>query len=429
MKRLMTTLFAVLVSAAFAGDVFYWQVAYNEWGDYGDPANWSLSADGYSNPEQRIPGAEDTLFIYNNRGGAGTWYYDYAKFDLGGARHEVSNYLAQVGYRGASVNLMNGTFVVHDPSHNQQSTCRFDVRSGATLVYDPDPNTWVMVAGNGTMDQWVVYEGGRGEMYGKLRLGGVPGRICYQVKEGGTLVFDPTGFNTSGNNYGNDGVYFENSGTFIAPHGINWNGQSTNQDGTQGSTYGGVDPMRFVQKAGTMILGGDFCKTALNVKYPGNMRFELAGGTLVVSNSVSFYTTDAAKDLNKGWDDQVFASMPDGASATVDVTADSSIDMTPFTFGAGAVLTKIGPGKLTIGANRPSTLTVYEGTLAFSGVVTDLANITFANGSTLEFAVPGNELDAIPNAANMTFPSARALWRAIRFSRPMRRRRRRLPPT
>ena len=61
-RKVMVAL-ALLAANACLGDVFYWQGG-TSWHSYDDSANWSLSADEYSNPDSRIPGATDSLWAF-----------------------------------------------------------------------------------------------------------------------------------------------------------------------------------------------------------------------------------------------------------------------------------------------------------------------------------------------------------------------------
>lgn len=169
---------------------------------------------------------------------------------------------------------------------------------------------------------------------------------------------------------------FENCGTLIAPHGVNWGGAGYNCN-----LCVAKDRLRFRQSGGVMRLGGDFRKTGKNFYIPGEMTFELAGGVLEVTNSVSFYTAESAYNVESNFYEQVFAEMPEGASATIDVKVGSSIDMTPFTYGANAALVKDGPGSVTFGSVLPSALTVNGGTVAFAAPTAGTAPSTIAIGS------------------------------------------------
>ena len=410
MKKLMLMLFAAATSVAFAGDAFYWwQTPQKTSGytqatfDYGDPANWSLSPDEYVNPDDRIPGEDDTICTDKHPDLGHPYYYYYGGFDLGGETRTIGGYSATQGaYHCTRIDLTNGTFVVKNPSRVNNQARAYYVMDKATLVY-PETSVECAVAGGALLEMWDIAAGGRGEMYAKVAVCGTSwDYVAYLVHEGGTMVFAPKGLNTTSSNYGTYGVVFENQGTMLIPDGINWDGASWNNESVVEK-----DRMRFRQTSGRMLLGGDVRKTGRNHTLPGELTFELAGGTLEVSNSVTFYTSEDAKiqydDPHANWGDQVFAEMPANASATVDVQADSSIDMSPFTYGANAMLVKDGPGKMMLGANRPSSLTVKAGVLAFKGALTDLSDIVFEDGAILEFPQPNTELKAIDNAANMVF--------------------------
>ena len=380
--------------------LFHWQVAPQTTGDFSDPANWSLSAHGNVNPEARLPGAEDCVMI--RTANLGHWYWDFARFDLNGTTQTIGGYAAESAWRCASVDLTNGTLVVRNPACENHQSCWYTIRSGATLVYPDDGETHA-VAPSGLMEGWTILSGGRGEMRGRLAVCGTSSdRVAYRVDPGGTLVFDPAFFSTTSCNYGRFGAVFENRGTFLAPHGVCWNGRSYN---SEREAPDGKDRMRFRQVDGRMLLGGDFRKTARNWYFPGEMTFELAGGTLEVTNSVRFYTAEAAKDPERGWGEQVFVEMPAGATATVDVQADSTLDLMNATFGEETTLVKRGPGRLVLSAaRRPTrivreegTVTVIKGTLTVRPVSLTLVvgSEAYGNGYRVEGLKDGDRAEDV----------------------------------
>ena len=56
------------VGVAFAdGNVFWWKGA--DWGQFNNPANWDVDAEGEGNPDNLIPGADDAVAHSAVRGG------------------------------------------------------------------------------------------------------------------------------------------------------------------------------------------------------------------------------------------------------------------------------------------------------------------------------------------------------------------------
>ena len=394
---------AFAVSSA-AASVFYWVPEPETTTGYAlktyefdDSANWSLSKDGYENPNGLVPGKDDTI-SGDKWPSVGThpYYYNFGGFDLKGSTRTIAGYSGSAGaWHCTRIDVTNGTLIVKDPMYAYYQSRAYYVMNGATLIY-PATDAYRAVAPSGLCEIWDIAAGGRGEIYAKITLvGHAKGYVTYTVHEGGVMVFNPGGLSTGSTNAGEDGVVFENFGTMLIPNGVNWDARSYSNEVDK-------DRMQFRQRAGTMLLGGDFRKTARNFYLPGEMKFILAGGTLEVTNSVSFFTADAAKDESKGWGDQVFAEMPAGASATVDVKIGSVIDMTPFTYGDGAELTKSGPGRMVL-SSLPGDLTVAAGEVVFMRPIAADDSISVAAGAKVVFGAAGNVVESLPNAASIDF--------------------------
>ena len=391
-----------LAAVSSFADVFYWQGGATSFADYTDVSSWKvLSAEGEVVAADRIPGERDMIWTGSANGGTRIGY-----FNLGGTTNFVDGWSAGItltDWKNYLVDLTNGTLSVGHPGYQFGVTNghgyvarRFTLWDGAALVYrDVDTDARLLAAG-GLSETWTLKSGSRMEVYGKILLAGVSGGNQSVVDPGATLVFRPAMLGTGTTNP--NGHIISNSGTFIAEEGIQHNTLSFSNSGTE-------DVLTFRQLAGRMLLGGDFAKTVRNNTLPTRMTLELSGGTLEITNSVSFYTADAAKTLNnkETYETQVYATMPDGASATVLVDANSSIDMSIFTYGAGASVVKTGPGRLTLGATRPSTLEVREGSLFFGTPMTSLEGIALSSDTTLGFAATGNEIADIPGASSLRF--------------------------
>ena len=392
---------AASIPALALSDVFYWQGGTTSFADYTDSANWKvLSAEGEVVAANRIPGASDMIWA----GSASGTRIGY--FNLGGVTNLVDGWSAglELGdWKNYLVDLTNGTLSVGHPGYQYGVTNghgyvarRFTLWNGATLIYrDIDSDARLLAAG-ALSETWTLKSGSRMEVYGKILMAGVSTGNLIAIDEGATLLFSPAKFGT-GTTSG-AGYVFSNRGTFLAPNGILYNVLSY-------MNVGDYDVVTFKQISGRMLLGGDFAKTVRNDTRPTKMTLELSGGTLEITNSVSFYTADAAKTLNnkQTYETQVYATMPDGAAATIQVDDGSSIDMSIFTYGSGASLVKTGPGRLTLGSARPSSLEVREGSLFFGTALTSFDDIAVAPGATIGFAAPGSEIAAIPGASSLRF--------------------------
>ena len=403
-------LVAAAALSASAGDVFYWMSKADVWSDFTDSANWALSYEGESTGG-RIPGKDDFIWNGNKVGG-----HEYAvgSFNLGGASNVVYGYSAGTGQKwGAGdknwttwwVNITNGVLEIRNPRKTASGTQltaghRYRVYNGATLIYsDIDGAAYEAFAPDNLGECWEIKKGGRGVMYGQIAFqstGAYAGGVT--VDEGGEFLYNPREMGISQNAVtSGHGISLENHGTFLAPGGVKITKASR---ATQ--SLSGTDDLLLVQAGGRMLLGGDFTKLALNNNIKGNMKFSLEGGTLEITNSVSFRNDPSANNASKGFYDEVSAEMPAGASATVDVKADSSVDMRLFTYGSGASLVKTGPGKMIL-KDIPDALSVNEGSVFFTNAIASLSGVSFAAGTTIGFMAADNAVDSLPNAASMGF--------------------------
>ena len=410
-RMLAFLLLSAMAMTASAGDVFYWMPKANVWADFTDSSNWAFSTDATDTTGGRIPGAEDFIWNGNTKGGGAV--YAIGSFNLGGASNVVYGFSPGTGPKWGSsaqnsrtwyVFLTNGTLEVRNPRSMASGTelpagHRYHVLDGATLIYsDLEGATYGAFAPSGLGQNWEISAGGRGAMYGYLAFQGTAtytGGVT--VASGGEFKIDPRGMYTSPNGASGHGVAFENHGTFLAPNGF----KLTNSGGAS-SSNSGTDDFRLEQMAGRMLLGGDFTKLAKNNNIKGNMKFRLWGGTLEITNSVSFRNDPSADNASKGFYDEVSAEMPDNASATVDVKTASSVDMRLFTYGENTSLVKTGPGNMML-KDRPASLAVNEGAVFFTNSIESLNGVTFASGTTLGFMAANNVISALPNAATMSF--------------------------
>ncbi len=432
MKRISTTILTSITVGLCFGDVFYWQGA-GSWKSFDDPANWSLSADSYLNADSRIPDATDSLWAF------GYTSYTYGYFDLNGGTYTINDFSlgAKDGTRWVYYFLYvsNGTLRVNNPKlppdmsgHSSSAiTHGYDVREGGTVIFPAGYGTQA-VGISGVREYWRARNGGRIEVasdvvqcpannnplcvnvysggtidvrcgqlysYGKsgdqlsfevenggtllLRPGSLDadrGGLRATVKSGGTMVWDPQTFSIRNNR--TDGSWIENSGTLVAPHGIVW---------------GGSDPWKSTKtfavtnKAGRLVLGGNFTKTLVEREGLCPMTFVLAGGTLVGSNDVAVCNTAVST-----FGAPVSATMT--GNATAEVLPDSSLDMSLFTYSSGVTLTKTGAGTLIL-ADRPANVVVTDGTLKLSNAVNGLSGVTVQNGATIMCPSFGSVVDGL----------------------------------
>lgn len=373
-KCVLALALASSVCTAFAGTVFYWRGG-GEWNKWNDATKWSVTRGADDNPSSLLPTADDTIWGYGYGFTGDNGRYGY--FDLDGGSYEIAGFDAGSGsgtnWKTYYLHIDNGTLTIRNPNRPSgvSITHSFKVYEKGGLVFPS--GTGVHLLGiSGLYSNWEVCSGGRMEVLSdEIQLGNVN---C-TVAVGGTMVFDPSAMCVS-SEVSKDNVIL-NQGTFIAPKGILWNG--TDWKSPYSSGYNKILTVR--QDYGTMILGGGFTKAQADSKRAATMAFTLSGGTLVASNSVSFYNS-----VNT-YGPEVSATMT--KNATVEVLADSSLDMSLFTYSPSVTLTKKGPGPLTL-ANLPSSLALNAGKAVLTKALAAGDSVTCSPGVTVEFGVPGS---------------------------------------
>jgi hypothetical protein len=271
------------------------------------------------------------------------------------------------------MSVTNGTLQFAGSFSNR----RFDIKICSGGVLKVGDNAVSQFGDSGTASAFTVQKGGRLEIGGEVSIY----NYATAVKSGGTLIFAPSVFKYHGNNSSNNtGQQIVNEGTAEFPGGIKL-------EGYIGTNNGFLEfPVR--QQSGIMTVGGDVCRVRSNGYNNGDMAFVLAGGVLNVTADVSFL------DLSR-------AVTEAGTAAELRVAEGATLDMSPFKYGDNTVLTKTGAGRIKI-ADLPASLAVQSGVLC-PLVPGDLAGVSFAPQTTLEFCVPGFALQSLPNAAEMNF--------------------------
>ena len=409
MKRVMTIAATILASAtAYCGNVFYWRVdkidnrtqyyggarpEFFDWAEFGDSSNWSLDPETYSNPDGRVPGSDDLLYTLGwMRSSAGSsWTMGY--FDLGGGPWTVAGFStngcpsASFLYRKNIMALTNGTLTVTNPAYIEKVSHSYVIYSDATLIYPSGEN--VVVSHASPYEDWKILSGGRIEAKCGISLTYL---MCI-IESGGTFLWDPDSFDMTAVVVAGMGSSITNRGTLLAPHGILWNG--SNRSGSASK----VKEFEVAQMAGEMHMGGNFTKTTQEYYKGASMRFVLGGGTLYAESDVAFTNSISL------WGDEVSASMPAAASATVNVTNNATLDMRIFTYGAGTSLAKTGSGTLLV-SDLPSSLSVAAGKVRFAQALASSSGLSFASGTVFEFGATGNSLEPFSGYANATFALA-----------------------
>lgn len=388
---------AALHGSAFAG-VYYWKGATHTFLPWDETSNWSTSYGSSVQPAAAPDGADAELYLYGDPTvSAGKDTGRLGSFDLGGKSRTIAGYSFDPAqgspyvWHSYALQIRNGTLTINNPTAVATTkTCAwYDLSAGGHVIF-PSGFGEQTLGYNGLTTKCVIRDGTEMEMRSDaLSLVG----LDVDVQTGGAFTFAPGAFYVHKDMAAGLPNIIVNNGTLSAPNGFVW--------GSGCSTSSVTKMFTVKQVAGTLTLGGDFTKTAIETtpNMPGEMRFELSGGTLAVTDDVRFYNAVQNYGVN-----EVSATMPDNASATVEIVSDAVLDMSLFTYGANAALAKTGAGALALSTRFPATLSVGAGTLRLLEPVDGFpAGVTFASGTTLEFNRPGNRIDSIVGCANMSF--------------------------
>ena len=338
----------------------------NAWFNFGDPANWLIPDPNGSNPDELVPGPEDT--IYGARHGC---------WNLEGKTWTVKNWLSQTDWARYYPYLTNGALVVTGECRTRRYT--ITLRYGTTLSF---PVGSVLNGGEddaGSSNHYMeVGKGAMLDIHGTLE----PYNYYLGINSGGMAVIDPEDFHMAPKTKQvNNTIYVQ--GTALFPHGLVWTG-------------GGADAnARFIiqLRGGTIVAAGDFSRNGKTGRFKVILEDQPNGGTLEATDDVTFSGVDEAV-VNYGMNFNVH----DGAT----------LDMTPFTFLATTKpCHKVGKGVLRLGASLPAGLIISDGTVTLTDQFSGLPGFSFLNaGVKLRVETAGSRLDSIDvptQKANLSF--------------------------
>ena len=178
------------------------------------------------------------------------------------------------------------------------------------------------------------------------------------------MTFDPSATTLGSLTSADRWSGFINSGETEFPHGVAFVGH---KDRSVGPTSWGA--VRFVQRAGTMTFGGSVTADA---KANSNYTLVLEGGKVAATDDATLSAFNLIGITNVN------------GAATVEVAADKAFDWPQATNAVGAVLTKIGNGKLRLGGSCQGRIDVGAGSLALRGGGC-FETIALSSGTRLEF--------------------------------------------
>ncbi len=331
---------------------YYWKGATGDsaYGNWTDISNWSTEGvDGAD--ATAAPGASDTFYGLQDR-----------SIDLEGESWSIGGWDSTGNWASYTMNLRNGTLnVVGDVTTHADV---IGIRNGAKLVFAAGKTFTPAIWDGGKHCQY-VHSGGEVDILGRLRIYNY-GLVVYG---GGTAVVSPTKVDVYGDTAQKS--YFQNDGGRLSlPSGIEF---------SSGSTSAGFK-FSLIQNSGTLELGGSVDKNGK----PGEYVATFAGGTVVISNDVSFALDSA--------------TMPANASITLEILDDSSVDMSPFTYGSGASISMTGAGDFlfTNGMALPDTFEVAAGAIVLNSADTayDISGVSFSGSGKIKIGATGITLSA-----------------------------------
>lgn len=388
--------------------VFYWKGSYTAWESWSDLTKWSTDNASTVAPDH-VPGTDDDdwLWPYGTYAG-GDFSGVIGKFDLGGNAYRLKGYSNGSGpieqWKSYQFHLTNGTLSV-DYAVRPTAKGGAYTTSMQYFLYDATLNctfpdeykTYNRIGASSLCEFFYLKSAATANLYGLLNVHG----LRAEVSSDSTLTFDSGRIYVWQSSAYNEGktssthVQLDNSGTLNFPNGFDW-------VYVGGDHYGNELARRIYvnQKAGQTILGGKFQKSEESVNRQ-LMKFTFSGGKIFVPDgkNAGFYNPTVEHGQ------ETFAEVAADASVTVDVGAAATLDMSLFTYGAGATLTKTGAGRIDL-TDRPPSLVVSAGTALFKNLVTELNGVTCGAGGTIAFGVPGNTLSSLTGISEASFSVA-----------------------
>ena len=337
-KALFAGAFACCLATTAGATTYYWKGG-STWANYGTLSNWSTESDQGADADV-LPGASDSFPTITSQ---------KCYFDLGGQVWEIGTYSPGSGHR---YYFTNGTFRItnySEPKGEQTHIYEGGVvtcSSGISLClgcWDANPLNETVHAG-GILDYSPATSINAHNWNLTVEADGTA-RLCQKWSDG------------LGRTHA-----IVNAGTLDLSNGFNACQNSASVK------------FNFTHNAGTLILGGAFSNTG----YANELTLSLAGGTLALRSGASFSATSV--------------SVPDHAMVEMEILANTSVDLTPISFGAGATIAKTGAGDFAfMPGNMPDALTVNAGGLALATANTsyDLSSVTFAAGTKVKIGATG----------------------------------------
>lgn len=374
---------AVAVQCA-AGEVYCW--AGGDWGLYSEPSNWRIgSADGAV--ATSCPGASDSLYSKQD-----------FRFDLGGGNGFVGSWDTTDDWKGDTLSVSNGILTI-DTIRTHNGTV--EVCNGGTLAVK---TKYVFALNDASAHEVYVRNGGELQVLGDA----IVYKMAMEVESGGRLLLNPTRFGPSPGTAQDSTLTV--SGELDAPSGFTF----VNDD-----FWNDYNRLTFsLQDGGMLKLGGSVSR---GVGRKGGLRFEWNGGAIQSTGNVNFVNTECV--------------IPENARLSLEVSEGRLVDLSAFSVGTGAEVTKTGAGAVRLGAGNfanasvvisegmlsvgeayPASVVLKDGTCVSldcaEGSIVFPADLGIESGAevTLKVAVGGVAIDMLPaEFADVTFDLSRAV--------------------
>lgn len=328
---------SVLVSF---GETYYWQG--DDWGLYSDPANWLIGGpDGTA--ATTCPGETDTL--YNSQ--------DFS-FDLGGGEGKFGTWDTTNGWVDRKLFVRNGTLTATKVSTHRSYIEVYD--GGLFKIAD----SLIASDGDASPHRVTVHAGGEMQMLCSFSLY----KIVMNIEKDGKLLFNPSWFGIKGTSAQNSTI--DVAGELEAPNGV----KLPTTDFWRTDNYLKLT----LQDGGLLRLGSGFERGA---DRKGLLVFEwLGGGGIAALGDVTFMNT--------------MCSIAESASVALDVAEGKTVNLSPFTVGVGALLTKTGLGSVILGdAFANASVKITDGVLAVSDVFPTVGDLTLGANAVVALSKSG----------------------------------------
>ncbi len=320
-------------------ETFYWVPDGNTWGSFSDPSNWLIGGADGTNPENSIPGGNDTLADQR-----------HMRFDLGGETYSVGAWKTTADWNPWNLSMTNGCL---------QFNGEVSLHSGQIHIYDETElkftsSSSLTLGNNDAGCRYVtIHDGGKLTIemaYFNMYNG------TFTVEEGGIAEFKNTSFRSTGSQGDQSGEnQFINRGTLSFYNDLILNNSDWGPN------------IEFIQESGVLTLGGFIRNQASKASFDATF----SGGIIKAVAPIGF--------------ENVTAVIPENANLTFNLVESVDLGLDIFTeIAETAKFTACGDGYILVTIDRFPQIRLDGGGVALvsQGATYDLSNV-LAEGSTL----------------------------------------------